>query len=349
MTDNHTLLSFITQRHTIGLEDVATDALCFILSRSQTALNALSDFLGDEAGPLPIVSAQPWAADTHGAVPDLACFDEDDQVVTLIESKFWAPLTRHQPVTYWEGLSFDNPSVLLFLAPDYRINQGSLWDELEARLKRAGHELIPTRATESLITASAKDGQRRLMLTSWRLLLDQMAQVALTGKDWQASFEICELQGLAARAIAGGNPRRDANLRNLIREAVRRVEQSGWANTRGLTVGQGFGYYVRYLRLAGAYAWLGIDYKAMAQTPDKPLWLSFYADNDEVTIDRVRGLLGDLGKPGLEWRSREVSVPIDLPPGADREAILYAIIGQLERIGQLIDPHGPTYKDSSDA
>ena len=29
MTDNHTLLSFIAQRHSIGLEDVATDALSF--------------------------------------------------------------------------------------------------------------------------------------------------------------------------------------------------------------------------------------------------------------------------------------------------------------------------------
>lgn len=46
MTDNDTLLGFIAQRHTIGLEDVATDALCFILSGSQAARGALSDFPG---------------------------------------------------------------------------------------------------------------------------------------------------------------------------------------------------------------------------------------------------------------------------------------------------------------
>lgn len=117
MADNSTLLSFIARRHTMGLEDVATDALCFILSRC-SAKRALSDFLGDERGPLPIAKAQTWLAEAHGAVPDLACLDEDGNRVALIESKFWAQLTHHQPVTYWQGLSDDRPAVLLFLAPD---------------------------------------------------------------------------------------------------------------------------------------------------------------------------------------------------------------------------------------
>ena len=138
MADNNSLLGFIAQRHAIGLEDVATDALFFILSRSTSAREALSDFLGDDRGPLPIARAQPWAADAFGAVPDLACYDENDNLVALIESKFWAPLTRNQPVTYWQGLPDDKPAVLLFLAPDYRVHQGSLWDELVARLRNAG-------------------------------------------------------------------------------------------------------------------------------------------------------------------------------------------------------------------
>ena len=48
ITDNHTLLSFVAQRHSIGLEDVATDAVFFILSHSASAKLALSDFLGSE-------------------------------------------------------------------------------------------------------------------------------------------------------------------------------------------------------------------------------------------------------------------------------------------------------------
>ena len=96
MTDNYSLLNYVVQRSTTGLEDAATNALSFILSQSDSAMKTLSDFLGD-SGPLPIATARPWGADAHGAVPDLACFDSNSDVVAFVESKFWAGLTAHQP------------------------------------------------------------------------------------------------------------------------------------------------------------------------------------------------------------------------------------------------------------
>ena len=75
--DEGSLLSFIARRHTVGREDVATDALSFILSRSNSARRALSDLLGDDRGPLQVAAARPWGADALGAIPDLACFDEE--------------------------------------------------------------------------------------------------------------------------------------------------------------------------------------------------------------------------------------------------------------------------------
>ena len=347
MADNNSLLGFIAQRHAIGLEDVATDALFFILSRSTSARDALSDFLGDDRGPVPIAKAQPWAADAHGAVPDLACRDEDDNLVALIESKFWAPLTHNQPVAYWQGLPVEKPALLLFLAPDYRVHQGSLWDELVDRLRNAGHKLGPADRSESRITAPAKDGQRRLMLTSWRLLLDTMAQRTKKDGDAQACFEIAELQRLAASAIVGDNPQHDDNVKRLIAEAVKSVEQSDWANTDGLAVGQGLDFYGRYLSLAGASAWLGIDYKAVKQMPDKPLWLQFYRNPAaSVSVEAVRCILGSLAEPRLKWPSEQVWVPIVLPVGADRDATLDAIVTELEHIAKLIDPNGPTYREA---
>ena len=346
MPQDSTLLSFIAQRHTYGLEDVATDALAFILSRSTPAKEALSEFLGDEHGPLPIAKAQPWAIDEHGAVPDLACLDEDGNLVVLIESKFWAPLTYHQPVTYWQGLPADQRAVLLFLAPDHRVNQGALWDELEVRLRDAGHELSHAHRDRGLINATSKDDQRRLMMTTWHLLLDKMARRAREDGDTQACFEIAELQGLAASAIEGDKPTRDENLKQLITESVKRVEQSKWADTHGLSSGRGIDYYGRYLRLGGAFAWLGIDYKAVRQMPEKPLWLSFYGGYEVdvvVNVEEVRNRLKGLTETGLEWRSGEVYLPIVLPPGADRDKTLDDIVTQLEHVAELIDSNGPTY------
>ncbi len=100
MAESRSLLSFIAQRYTSDLEDVATDALAFVLSRTDSARGALSELLADGGGPLPIAKVQSWGELAHGAVPDLACWDGDDELVAFIESKFWAQLTHHQPVIY---------------------------------------------------------------------------------------------------------------------------------------------------------------------------------------------------------------------------------------------------------
>lgn len=344
MPDESSLLSFIARRHTNSREDVATSALSFILSHSNSAKQALSDFLSDDGAPLPVAQAKPWGAGAVRAIPDLALFDENCDLVALIESKFWAGLTHHQPVTYWERLPCKRPAVLLFLAPAYRVEPGGLWDELVRRLKRAGHHLGPAERSESLVTAPAKDGRRRLMLTSWDSLLGEMAQRAKNDGDNRASCQIAELQGLATDTTASENPRRDENLKKLIAEAVKRVEQSGWANADGLTVGQGDEYYGRYLRLAGASAWLGIDYMAVKQMPEKPVWLAFYKDpKAAVTQETVRSRLGDLAEPGFVWGKDCPCVPIALPDGVDTESTCDAIVAEVERVAKLIDPDGPTY------
>lgn len=66
MTDDQTLLGFIARQHTIGLEDVATDALCFILSRSKVAQATLAEFLGDGDAPCQSRVSNPgWQMNTE--------------------------------------------------------------------------------------------------------------------------------------------------------------------------------------------------------------------------------------------------------------------------------------------
>ena len=355
MADCRGLLSFIAQRYTSDSEDVATDALALILSRSDSARGALSELLANNCDTSPIATVRSWGVAAHGAVPDLACWDDNGDLVAFIESKFWAQLTRHQPVTYWEKLPCDRPAVLLFLAPAWRGDKGSLWDELVNRLGDAGHELGCADRNNGLITALSKTCQRRLMLTSWEFLLDELAHSAKQDGCDQATFEIAELQGLAADAIKGENPKRAANLKQLVKAAIARVRRSGWANTDRLTVGSGyhlheakkFDFHGRYLRLGGASAWFGIDFAA-AKYSDSPVWLCFYDDpNACVSLEEVRGHLGSLAEPGLEWRSKQVCLPIVLPAAGDREAVLDAMVDQLTCIAKCLDPMGPTYRDVS--
>ena len=69
MTYDSTLLGFTAQRHTIGLEDVATDALCFILSRSDASLRALSDSRGMNPARCPLRKHSPGLLMHMGQCP----------------------------------------------------------------------------------------------------------------------------------------------------------------------------------------------------------------------------------------------------------------------------------------
>ena len=352
MAEAKSLLSLIARGYAAGREDAATEALCFILSRSHSARDEFAKFLGDNGKPLPIASFRTQLL-VDGAFPDMACFDSDSNQVAFVESKFWASLTSNQPVTYWEALPDDRPAVLLFLAPASRvarIGDGWLRRELVERLRLAGHDLSPAdwQEREDLVTAMSNEGQRRLMLTSWDGLLDRLAQRTEKDGDRQACFQVAELRGLACDAIKDDDPVEDANLKQLITDAVTRLKESGWANTEGLRTGGSEGvHWVRYFRLGGAMTGLRIDYKAVKQT-GKPLWLWFWDTKDRrssVGLDEVRDKLGALAEPGLEWLPQEdVCVPIDLPAGADRETTLHVIVAELECIAKIIDPYVPTYR-----
>lgn len=347
MSDRESLLGAVTKRHAYSLEDAATDALTFILSRRACARKALSGFLRDDAGhPFPVAKVDSWTATEHGAIPDLACFDENDDVIAFIESKFWATLTDHQPVTYWGALPTDRPAVLLFLAPHSRVESGSLWDELVDRLRQADVELDDANRTDGLVSAAAKDG-RRLMLTSWEALLVHLAETARENDDAQACFEISQLQGLAAAGVEQERTIPDEHLRQSFADAVERLRRSGWVNTDGLTVGTGTNYFARYFRLAGAPAGLRIDYEDQKQRPERYLWLWFWhEENAKLSVDNVARLLGQAGESELEWRGSEVLLPIVLPEDADDQTTVNSIVAELERIARLFDPEGPTYPNA---
>lgn len=347
MAEAKSLLSLIARGYAAGREDAATEALRFILSRSDSARDEFAKFLGDNGEPLPIASFRTQQL-VNGAFPDMACFDADGNHVAFVESKFWASLTDRQPVNYWEALPDLRPATLIILAPASRVagrDEGSLWDMLKQRLRRAHHDLSPVDSQErkDLVAATSKDGQRRLMLTSWDVLLDRLAEATKNDEHHQASFEVAELRGLAHDAIKDEDPVGPyANLKQLIAEAVTKVEDSGWASTGGLRTGGLDGvYFAKYFRLGGAMTGLRIDFRAVRETKT-PLWLWFWRDSS-LSLDEVRRRLDASAEPGLDWLPNDVCVPINLPAGLGRKAMLDAIVAELERIAKIFDPYVPTY------
>ena len=350
MIDDETLLAYIAQRHIFGKEDAATDALAFILNRSAGARRAFADFLAAGASDTPaIVQVSTRHTLPSGAIPDLACFDESGKTLAFVESKFWAQLQPRQPVQYWQALPADAPSVLLFIAPDSRVSAtADLWPELARRLAEAGWELGELEKSDGRITALAKHAPRRLMLCSWESLLERLAQSALAAQDEPASYDIAQLQGLAKSVIRGQTLPEDDAVKYIVAQAVYRAVQMGWGDTSGFTVGTGFGYYGRYLRLAGAYAWLGKIDRA-ANEFGIPFCLTFgkyggVSNPALATTDEVRDRVVSLERPDVGGIIGGLWLPLYIPADAGNEAAIHAIVSQMAKIGLLIDPDGPTYR-----
>ena len=91
--DSSTMFAHIVSRLTNRTEDVAVEALGFILSRSDAARRALRDLLkleGLDVGELTDAATQ--VGDATLARPDLAVYDRERKERVIVEAKFWAGL-----------------------------------------------------------------------------------------------------------------------------------------------------------------------------------------------------------------------------------------------------------------
>lgn len=352
------LLAKIFPMFSARTEDVAVEALGYILNGSQPARDALSDVLqsgGAEVGRIAEVQTQFTLDD--GACPDLAAFNEDGSVRILIEAKFWAGLTENQPVTYLRHLLQEpKTSALLFVAPHAR--RESLWAELERRIKEADFSVSFKTEKKQEEILSARSGEKHwLILTSWTNLLDRMAAKISAAGDTQTSADIVQLRGLAAQEDASAFmplraeelgpdiPRRLMGLKTLVDQATRRLHRSGYVSLKGLKATPQKTGYIRYVRLAGTGASFGIDFSKWATLRDTPLWLVLRGWKGTKPLDEVSANLDSfrrLDPPELFEMGRYLVMPIELPLGVEQNAVLDAIVDRLTEIAHQIDPaYGP--------
>lgn len=345
------LLSHIVSRWSNRTEDIAVDALGFILSRSRGARAALQRVIEtavQDVGELTGAKAQ--ATGDDGARPDLVVFGRGGKERVIVEAKFWAELTENQPATYIARLPDDDEaSTLLFVAPEKRLE--SLWIELSRRIQ---NEAVTSTFTEhdGLKCLPVGNGQQFLMLTSWRLMLDRMLTSTIAAEDPIASDiqqlqALCEQQDAAAflpikaEEFAPAIPRRIRQLHQLVDDAVSRARAQGFVNTDGLiATPQRYGYG-RYLRLGSqdadrwGGAWFGVNLELWAKFADTPLGLTF-SDNKGwnpavVPVHELRQVLGE-----ERWAGTRYTVPVYLPTGMERNAVLEYVVGQLSELAGLI-------------
>lgn len=322
MTTPTTLFAQILPIFTNQTERVATEALRHILLQSEPARQALQSTLlsaGVATGPL--TRFQTEAGGDGGKRVDLVCGDENQVERVLIEAKFWAGLTDNQPNAYLARLPQTGPAALLFIAPAERME--TLWPELCGRAQQA-YQTTGIVETGDFRSAAIDGSARKMMMTSWRALLEQMEARASAAGDAAAMADIRQLRGLTELMDADAFlplhsdelgqefPRRMLNMVRLVDDATQRTIANPWADAGGLRVTPQWYGYGRYFRLDGAVVWFGINFQYWAGSGQTPLWLQHQPDN--------------------------VWYPVILPTGVEYAAVLDSVVAQLDIIGQHINP-----------
>ena len=178
-------------------EPAATRALHYLLDASDKVAERFVDLVGSEPFDIGRIGSE-WIY-AKGVRPDLAIHDAGTgDVRVFVENKFRAWLTDFQPVEYLNALPPRETSVLAFIAPEDRIDE--LWGGLTARCRGADFHLSEESTTADLcrirVARIEQNHARRLVLTSWRRVLEALQHAAATGGEATLEQDIVQLRGL---------------------------------------------------------------------------------------------------------------------------------------------------------
>jgi len=333
----NTVFGFVALRATHP-ENLATEALAFILNNSTSASRSFTAFVrsgGIECDELLHFKTQRTGA--NESRPDMECLGGSGHVQIIVENKFWAGLTDNQPVAYLEEFSSSLRGAVLFVVPEARLS--AVWNQIVSKSIEAGLVVGQVNRLPNITVANIA-GRGILAITSWRSLLGVLSVASASQADTRAQADIAQLQGLCEamdneaflplREDELTNlevPRRIMDYSNLVLEIIRKAELQGHCNYRRAYL---TGIYVQM----GEYQpLLGFDPAAWRESGASPLWVNFYAPPySPISLADLRDKLVRFRtatpKRCFDFKDR-IAVPLFLRAGVEKEVLVENAAGQL--------------------
>lgn len=355
---NQTLFGHLATRFSGHPENLATEALLHIVSRSLIAKQALLTFF-HQFGVLltgdTMFSCQQACLD--GSIPDLVGTDSRGRKRVIVEAKFWAGLTDNQPVGYLKSLPEDESGILLFIAPAMRLN--ILWTELLIRCRNAdiqvGPEQQPGQAEIKLRTVGK---QKVLALASWRVLLTHLVSNLNAQGDLTTLSDVLQLQGLCDRMDAEAFiPLRSEELtattatrllqfRRIVDDVANGLISDRTASVFSRASDSG-GTFYRPLLLHGFRCYMQLSLELWGRYRSTPIWLSV-ADNEWKLTTTIREALAPLQRldpPGVIEDGPKMLVPLPLLIGKELPEVVGSLMTQVRQIASLLSPYAQKVND----
>lgn len=345
-----TVFSHIVQKRFFQVnEDVATDALAFVLHSSESARNGMMKLFRGIAPSMPALRFR--TQQTEGSIrPDMWGYDEGEPRV-FVENKFWAGLTDNQPVSYLRQLSeYTQPTVLLVVVPDTR--EQTLWRELSRRLENAGISAINRDTAAGIVQTITTEIGPILALTSWTRLLSVLElEVA---DDPSARSDLLQLRALCEAADSDAfvpissaevsdqrTPAFILQLNTIVQASVDLAVTEGVLNINRLMPQASWERIGRYARFSGENSvgmWIGIHFSLWKKHGGTPLWLLFSQSEFGRALE-VRPLLEPwAAKEGVltTFQNGELAVAVNIAFGEDKNQVVRSVADRLKGIADVL-------------
>lgn len=339
-----TLLAQLSWRFHARMEEVAVEALTYILNRHPASREGLAELLKG-AVPTMSLSDRPFETEAvapDGSKPDVLQRGDDGSERLFIEAKFYAPLTRNQPVAYLKRLPGEGDSVLMFLAPSERVNE--LWAELLGRL---ANDDMPYSDEESRCIAIEGTG-KHLLIMDWTKLLDGIEEGLKHSES--ALAELDQLRGLV-HVAKSGEEKASIPGEALVNRVTEIGKASGWLDTRRLRATPRPYGYGRYANLGHHYrlcVWLGVNLDLFEEFASTRLWVNCgnWSDDDSRRWnEQVRPGLLDRMSPYVHEDGEALWIAI-VPEGRTRADDYAAALVRVAKIlDELAEPWGSRADD----
>jgi hypothetical protein len=336
------VLAHLTGRFVTQAENLATEALAYVLAHHPAASDAFTAVAREYEPALPerlIFRTQVRGSD--GAIPDLTGGDATGEPL-VVEAKFWAPLTANQPVTYLRRLP-GRSGLLLFVAPEARSEL--LWSELIRLSVAAGLTVGPDRPGGTVRTVEG----HTLALTSWRQVLVALRTALELAGDHDGLSDLRQLEGLTdlqdreaflpiePGEFTSSTGRRLRQLGSLLYETVEAAVQAGLADVTGLRVASSWGeWYGRYFNLAGWGCNLHVNFTRWGTQRATPIWLRIHGGEGNSDVLRALAPLRHEDPPRLIESDGQLHVPIFLRVGVERHEVRADLHDKLREVHDLL-------------
>ncbi len=346
-----TVFSHIVQKRFSQVnEDIATDALAFILQSSDHARAGMMKLLRGLDATLPDLTFR--TQQTEGSIrPDMWGYAGDEPHV-YVESKFWAGLTDNQPVSYLEALaSYHRSAILLAVVPEARAQ--SVWREFVHRLLDAGVSSSSLQPPAGVVHYAQTGLGPLLALTTWPRLLAAL-EVEVAGHE-ATKADLAQLRALcdaadsdaflpisAAEVTDQRLPALVLQLGTVVQAAVERAASDGLLGLGGMRPTASWdrvGRYAKFVGDGGPGCWLGVRFDLWRQHGTSPLWLVFpsgaWGRAQEVS-QALEGRAAQDTVAAVE-PSGAYCVALRIPVGAERDEVVRSIVARLREMAlQLV-------------